>query len=96
MKRYRLKPGVSNTHGAASVTEQSSPFNVILEVQQKSPDNPMMSPHPEPPHSPQRESQQTVPPLFSMPTRPLLQVVFDIASARVQHQGKTRGIHAKE
>lgn len=73
---------VSNTHGAALVSEQSCPFASIVPAQQSSDDNPGVPAHLLPPHGSQPETQQTVPSPFSRPTRPLLQVVFDVATAR--------------
>lgn len=57
-----------------------------MEAQQSSPDKPVVVvfPHPTPPHWSQPASQQTLLPSFSSPTRPLLQVVFDVATAWVQ------------
>ena len=78
----------SNLHGADSVTEQRPPLSDITPAQQLLPPNVLLVAHPSPPHGSQPRTQQTVPMLFSRPTRPLLQVVFDVATARIEHRPK--------
>ena len=79
------------THGAVFLSEHHSLFNSMSAVQQSSPDNPAMSPHPAPPHSSQRESQQTVLSKLSMPGTPLLHVVPDDVSTEMDHHIRTKG-----
>lgn len=81
------------------MTEQSWPFASMLVLQQSSPDKPrvvFILPHPTPPHWLQPASQQTVPPLSSRPTSPLVQeVVFDVATAWLHRQTCTRMGHER-
>lgn len=67
------------------MSEQSCPFASIVPAQQSSEDNPGVPAHLLPPHGSQPATQQTVLSLFSRPTRPLLQVVSDVATAWINH-----------
>lgn len=83
-------PGRSIRHGAAPVTEHSSPDSPITAEQQSVPDSPATLPHPAPPHCPHANAQHA--PESSIPGNPLLShVEFEPAAATAEREHSQTG-----